>query len=82
MPCGVDRAANQMLPPAVRSCRPTSTFGFMQSESTGTSTLSLFANAGPVQLTAFHFETKRCRSYNAGAGDFIIQPLATQDVTR
>lgn len=28
---------------------------------------------GGVNLTAFHFETKRRRSYNLGSGDYIIQ---------
>ena len=55
----------------------------LQSESTGTSTFTLFAPAGGGgNLTAFHFETKRRRSYNLGTGDFIVQPVATASNTR
>ena len=55
----------------------------VQNESTGTGTFTFFAAAGPQgNLTAFHFETKRRRSYNLGGGDFIVQPLATQGNAR
>ncbi|EFN57548.1 hypothetical protein CHLNCDRAFT_143179 [Chlorella variabilis] len=78
MPCGVDSRANAMLPHAVRSSRATNLFHTLKSESTGTKTFTLFGPAGGgTNLTAFHFETKRRRSYNCGTGDFIIQPPAT-----
>ncbi|PRW59252.1 hypothetical protein C2E21_2426 [Chlorella sorokiniana] len=83
MPCGVDARANEMMPHAVRSNRATNLFHTLKSESTGTKTFTLFGPAGGgTNLTAFHFETKRRRSYNCGTGDFIVQPLATMEVMR
>jgi hypothetical protein len=52
-------------------------------ESTGTRTFTFFAPAGGgTNLTAFHHETKKRRSYNLGSGDYIVQPLATADNAR
>jgi hypothetical protein len=83
MPCGVDAAVNGMLPHAVASNRGTNLFHALKNESTGTRTFTLFAPAGAVpNLTAFHYETKKRRSYNIGSGDLIIQPLATLDNVR
>jgi hypothetical protein len=83
MPCALNAAANAMLPKAVRSSRGTNLFHFLKSESTGTGTLSVFLPiGGGANLTAFHYETKRRRSYNAGCGDYIIQPIAAGDNSR
>lgn len=66
-----------MFPHAVRSSRATNLFHFLKNESTGTGTFTLFCAVGRgANLTAFHFETKRRRSYNLATGDYIIQPLA------
>jgi hypothetical protein len=83
MPCQVDALSNGMLPHAVRSSRSTNLFHFLKNESTGTGTFTLFNGVGPgANLTAFHFETKRRRSYNCATGDYIIQPLAASANTR
>jgi len=83
MPCGVDAFSNAMLPHAVRSSRSTNLFHFLKNESTGTGTFTLFGGVGPgANLTAFHYETKRRRSYNCATGDYIFQPLAAAAITR
>ncbi|KAH7623329.1 hypothetical protein Ndes2526B_g01755 [Nannochloris sp. 'desiccata'] len=83
MPCHVDALSNAMLPHAVRSSRSTNLFHFLKSESTGTGTFTLFGGIGPgANLTAFHYETKRRRSYNCATGDYIFQPLAASANTR
>ncbi|KAK9867851.1 hypothetical protein WJX84_004192 [Apatococcus fuscideae] len=81
--CAVNDAANAMVPPALRSNRPSSLFHCMKVESSGTASFTLFAAlGGPPKLTAFHQETKKRRSFNLGCGDFIIQPLATAESIR
>ena len=81
--CAVNDAANEMVPPALRSNRPESLFHCMKVESSGTASYTLFAAlGGPPKLTAFHQETKKRRSFNLGCGDFIIQPLATAESIR
>lgn len=83
MPCGIDNAVNAMMPHAVASNRGTNLFHALKNESTGTRTFTLFAPiGGGTNLTAFHFETKRRRSYNCGSGDLIVQPLATLENIR
>ncbi|KAA6427763.1 MAG: hypothetical protein FRX49_02426 [Trebouxia sp. A1-2] len=81
--CGVDQTANQMFPPALRSDRPDSFFKQMCVESTGAASFTLFAACGPAtNITPFHQETKKRRSFNCGTGDFIVQPLCTADNVR
>ncbi|KAL0045003.1 hypothetical protein WJX82_004834 [Trebouxia sp. C0006] len=76
--CGVDQAVNAMLPAAMRSDRAGSLFKQMCVESTGTASFTFFAPCGQASnLTAFHQETKKRRSWNCGCGDFIVQPLST-----
>lgn len=71
------------LPPAVRSSRGTSLMNFMKVESTGTASWVLFAPVGQgSNLTGFHQETKKRRSFNCGSQDLIVQPLATADNLR
>ena len=78
MCCGVDQAVNAMLPAAMRSDRAGSLFKQMCVESTGTASFTFFAPCGQApNLTAFHQETKKRRSWNCGSGDFIVQPLST-----
>ncbi|CAD7702303.1 unnamed protein product [Ostreobium quekettii] len=77
--CHVNDAANGMLPEFLRSNRPDSLMHFMKVESSGTATFSFFCPlGGGCQLTAFHQETKRMRSFNCGSGDLIVQPIATE----
>ncbi|KAK9828825.1 hypothetical protein WJX72_002275 [[Myrmecia] bisecta] len=81
--CLVNNAANSMLPAEWRSDRADNLFYFMKVESTGTASFTLFAPiGGGCNLTAFHQETKKRRSWNCGAGDFIVQPLATAENVR
>ncbi len=69
---------NGMLPAAMRSNRAGSLFKQMCVESTGTASFTFFAPCGQASnLTAFHQETKKRRSWNCGCGDFIVQPLCT-----
>ncbi|DBB05775.1 TPA: hypothetical protein ACH3X1_012371 [Trebouxia sp. C0004] len=76
--CGVDQAVNGMLPAVMRSNRAGSLFKQMCVESTGTASFTFFAPCGQApNLTAFHQETKKRRSWNCGCGDFIVQPLST-----
>lgn len=81
--CGVDQAVNSMLPQPMRSDRPGSLFKHLCVESTGTASFTLFAPIGQAcNVTAFHQETKKRRSWNVGTGDFIVQPLSTADNVR
>ncbi len=81
--CGVDQTANRMFPPALRSNRPDSLFKQMCVESNGAASFTLFAACGlATNITPFHQETKKRRSFNCGAGDFIVQPLCTADNVR
>jgi len=52
-------------------------------ESNGAASFTLFAACGlATNITPFHQETKKRRSFNCGAGDFIVQPLCTADNVR
>lgn len=56
---------------------------FMKMESTGTASWVLFAPVGQgSNLTGFHQETKKRRSFNCGSQDLIVQALATADNQR
>ena len=69
---------NRMLPVAMRSSRATNFFKQLCVESTGTASFTMFAPIGQVtNVTAFHQETKKRRSWNCGSGDFIVQPVAS-----
>ncbi len=69
--CGVDQKVNAMLP------QP------MCVESTGTASFTMFAPISQAtNITPFHQETKKRRSWNCGSGDFIVQPLSTADSVR
>ena len=81
--CGVDQAVNGMLPGPMRSDRPESLFKHLCVESTGTASFTFFAPIGTAcNVTAFHQETKKRRSWNVGTGDFIVQPVSTADTVR
>ena len=81
--CGVDQAVNAMLPKALQSTRPGNLFRQLCVESTGTASFTLFAPISQAtNITPFHQETKKRRSWNCGSGDFIVQPLATADTVR
>lgn len=65
--CGVDQGANRMFPGAVQSSRAGSVFKHMSVESTGTASFTFFAPIGcKTNITAFHQETKKRRSWNCG----------------
>jgi hypothetical protein len=76
--CAVDEETNANVPMSHRTCRPTNVLNFLKVESLGTRTWTCYdpiSHRGNV--TAFHYETKKRRSYNLGSGDYIIQPIAT-----
>ena len=74
---------NRMLPEAIRSSRPTNFFKQLCVESTGTASFTMFAPIGQLtNVTAFHQETKKRRSWNCGSGDFIVQPVASASNVR
>ena len=72
-----------MLPKALQSSRPTNFFKHLCVESTGTATFTFFAPISQlVNITPFHQETQKRRSWNCGSGDAIVQPLACADSVR
>eukprot|EP00884_Botryococcus_braunii_P000886 jgi/Botrbrau1/10799/Bobra.0064s0005.1 len=76
--CAVDSSCNAVFAPAIRTDRSTSLLNLLKVESTGTASWVLFAPVGRgSNLTGFHQETKKRRSYNCGSRDLIVQPLAT-----
>ncbi|DBA78805.1 hypothetical protein WJX77_001831 [Trebouxia sp. C0004] len=81
--CGVDQKVNAMLPQPMQSSRAGNFFRHLCVESTGTASFTMFAPISPAtNITPFHQETKKRRSWNCGSGDFIVQPLSTADNVR
>lgn len=81
--CGVDQKVNAMLPQPMQSSRAGNFFRHLCVESTGTASFTMFAPiCQATNITPFHQETKRRRSWNCGSGDFIVQPLSTADSVR
>jgi len=81
--CGVDQKVNAMLPQPMQSSRAGNFFRHLCVESTGTASFTMFAPISQAtNITPFHQETKKRRSWNCGSGDFIVQPLSTADSVR